>query len=72
MTLTEADRAALTLAIERACAQDADLAQQIDRMLADSDRLGLSIMQGLAEQLDGTLTVEIHGGTTVRVEFAGA
>lgn len=39
MTLTEADRAALTLAIERARAQDVDLAQQIDRMLADTDRI---------------------------------
>jgi hypothetical protein len=37
--LTEADRAALTLAIERARAQDVDLAQQIDRMLADTDRI---------------------------------
>jgi hypothetical protein len=39
VTLTEADRAALTLAIERARAQDVDLAQQIDRMSADTDRI---------------------------------
>jgi hypothetical protein len=36
--LTETDRATLTLAIERARAQDAGLAQQIDRILADTDR----------------------------------
>ena len=37
MTLSETDRAALTLAIERARTQDAGFAQQIDRMLADTD-----------------------------------
>jgi hypothetical protein len=37
VTLTETDRAALTLAIERARAQDAGLAQQIDLILADTD-----------------------------------
>jgi hypothetical protein len=37
VTLSETDRAALTLAIERARTQDAGFAQQIDRMLADTD-----------------------------------
>jgi len=38
VTLTETDRAALSLAIERVRAQDGGRAQQIDRMLADTDR----------------------------------
>ena len=38
MTLTETDRAALSLAIERVRAQDGGRAPQIDRMLADTDR----------------------------------
>jgi hypothetical protein len=37
VALTETDLAALTLAIERARAQDAGLAQQIDRMLTNPD-----------------------------------
>jgi two-component sensor histidine kinase len=43
-----------------------------DTVLAVADGQGLSIMQGLAAQLGGTLTVECRGGTTVRVEFAEA
>lgn len=39
-------------------------------VLAAADGQGLSIMQRLAAQLGGTLTVECRGGTTVRVEFA--
>ena len=38
-------------------------------VLAAADGRGLSIMQGLAAQLGGTLTVECRSGTTVRVEF---
>jgi hypothetical protein len=38
VTLTETDRVALTLAIERVRAQDAGRAQQIDCILADTDR----------------------------------
>ena len=41
-------------------------------VLAVADGQGLSIMQGLAAQLGGTLTVECRGGTTVKVEFAEA
>jgi len=40
-------------------------------VLAESDGLGLSIMQGLAAELGGTLRLESHGGTTVTVAFAG-
>lgn len=39
-------------------------------VMANPDGLGLSIMQGLAAELGGTLSLETHGGTTVRVEFA--
>jgi two-component sensor histidine kinase len=39
-------------------------------VLAAADGQGLSIMQGLAAQLGGTLTLECRGGTTVKVEFA--
>jgi hypothetical protein len=48
--VTEADRAALTLAIERACAQDAGLAQQIDRMLADTDRIEVGMFAAACRQ----------------------
>lgn len=40
------------------------------RLLAEADGLGLSIMQGLAAELGGTLRLESRGGTTVTVEFA--
>jgi two-component sensor histidine kinase len=39
-------------------------------VLAESDGLGLSIMQGLAAELGGTLRLESYGGTTVNVDFA--
>jgi len=39
-------------------------------VMANPDGLGLSIMQGLAAELGGTLSLETRGGTTVRVEFA--
>lgn len=35
-----------------------------------SNGLGLSIIQGLAIELGGTMSVDCHGGTTVTVEFA--
>jgi two-component sensor histidine kinase len=38
-------------------------------VVAGPDGHGLSIMQGLAAELDGTLTLESRGGTTVTVEF---
>ncbi len=41
-----------------------------DTVLTVADGQGLSIMQWLAAQLGGTLTVESRGGTTVTVEFA--
>jgi two-component system, sensor histidine kinase PdtaS len=39
---------------------------------AEPDGLGLSIMQGLAAELGGVLSVESRGGTTVTVDFATA
>jgi two-component sensor histidine kinase len=39
-------------------------------VMANPDGLGLSIMQGLAAELGGTLSLESRGGTTVKVEFA--
>ncbi|MEJ0020241.1 MAG: DUF4118 domain-containing protein [Acetobacteraceae bacterium] len=41
-------------------------------VMAKSDGLGLSIMQGLAAELGGSLRLENRGGTTVTVEFAAA
>jgi len=41
-------------------------------VVANSDGLGLSIMQGLAAELGATLRLESRGGTTVTVEFAAA
>jgi two-component sensor histidine kinase len=40
--------------------------------VANSHGLGLSIMQDLAAELDGSLTLDSGSGTTVTVEFAGA
>jgi two-component sensor histidine kinase len=40
--------------------------------LANADGLGMSIMQDLAAELGGGLTLDSRGGTTVKVEFAGA
>jgi two-component sensor histidine kinase len=39
--------------------------------VADSHGLGLSIMQDLAAELEGSLTLDSGSGTTVTVEFAG-
>jgi two-component system, sensor histidine kinase PdtaS len=39
--------------------------------VANSAGLGLSIMQDLAGELGGSLTLEGQGGTSVKVEFAG-
>jgi two-component system, sensor histidine kinase PdtaS len=39
-------------------------------VLACPEGLGLSIMQGLAAELRGSLSLESQGGTTVKVEFA--
>jgi two-component sensor histidine kinase len=41
-------------------------------VVANSAGLGLSIMQDLAAELGGSLTLESRSGTTVKVEFAGA
>ena len=41
-------------------------------VMANSNGLGLSIMQDLAAELGGGLTLEGDRGTTVKVEFAGA
>jgi two-component sensor histidine kinase len=40
--------------------------------VTDSDGLGLSIMQGLALEIGGLLSLETKGGTTVTVEFVAA
>jgi two-component sensor histidine kinase len=41
-------------------------------VMANPDGLGLSIMQGLAAELCGTLSLESRRGTTVMVDFAAA
>ncbi len=42
------------------------------RAVANAHGLGLSIMQDLAAELEGSLTLDSGSGTTVTVEFAGA